>query len=182
MTTFDEKWAPVAEKLKWSNTSYPGERKMLEEMIGEDEGILAMVGGMYSADLGQAGINAVKHRGIAVASSKRILFLDKGVFGSSETGEMQYDTVSGISHSTGMFRGGIRIIGRGIAGWQIEMVAKDQIMPFVDAVRVQIDSQSEPEAVARSSDATAVTDELLAEMVQQQTRTNDLLEQLVAKS
>ena len=42
-----------------------------------------------------------KHRGVAVATSKRVIFLDKGVFGSEEVSQMLYTSVEGVTHSAG---------------------------------------------------------------------------------
>ena len=115
----------------WSDRFGKGEIEMLREIIEDDEEILYIVQGTFSPELQQGH----GRRGIAVATSKRILFLDKGVWGSSETAEMQYDKVTSVTHSTGMMLGGIKINGFGNSGFQIESVAKEQTNEFADVVR-----------------------------------------------
>ena len=72
---------------------FSGEREMLKETMDDDEHIHGLVGGNYRADTGRMH----KHRGCAVATDKRVIFLDKGVFGSTETAEIFYRNV-GIGH------------------------------------------------------------------------------------
>ena len=67
--------------------------------------------------------------------------LDKGVFGSKEVSEMPYRSVEGITHSTGMFYGGVQITGLGTSGWRIEDVnPKDSAKSFADSVRSQVEA------------------------------------------
>ena len=118
---------------------HSGERQMLYDILDYDEDILALVGGMYRAEQDTARVG--KHNGVAVATSKRVIFLDKGVFGSKEVSEMPYRSVEGITHSTGMFYGGVQITGLGTSGWRIEDVnPKDSAKSFADSVRSQVEA------------------------------------------
>ena len=98
-----------------------------------------LVGGTYRAEQDTDRLH--KHRGIAVATSKRVIFLDKGLLGSKEVSEMPYRSIEGITHSTGIARGGVQITGLGMAGWRIEDVTpKEFAKLFADSVRALVES------------------------------------------
>ena len=86
---------------QWLEVMPKGERKMLIERVDDDEDILALVGGTFGADTSRIH----KHTGVAVATSKRVIFLDKGVFGSEEVMEISYRQIESITYSTGLLRG-----------------------------------------------------------------------------
>ena len=119
---------------------HSGERKMLYDILDQDEDIKALVGGRYRAEQDTNRLH--KHSGVAVATSKRVIFLDKGVFGSSEVSEMPYRSIEGITHSTGMLMGGVQITGLGTAGWRIEEVKpKESAKLFADSVRGLVEAR-----------------------------------------
>lgn len=127
--------------LGWGG-KHKGERKMLIELLGADEGIAAMIGGDFGPDLGDAGKflkHGSLHKGIIVATTERLLFLDKGIV-SRETAQMVYENIESIADSAGMFRAGVKITGRGSASYQIQNADKKQVAPFVSAVRAQLDA------------------------------------------
>ena len=130
----------------WSSLYGKGEIKMLREILDEDEELLCLVQGQFKPEMQQGH----GRMGISAATSKRIIFLDKGVWGSTETAEMQYDKVTSVTHSTGMMFGGIRINGFGNSGFQIESVPKDQTNEFADIVR-QMNDQSKQKDVDTDS-------------------------------
>ena len=153
----DRQWLAVAPK-KWGNNRHKGERQMLYNIMDDDEEIKALVGGSYRAEQDTA--RKSLHRGVAVATEKRIIFLDKGVFGSTEVSEMPYRSVEGLTHSTGMVFGGVQVTGLGRAGWRIEDVdPKDSAKLFADSVRAIVEeyharaNQSAPETAAPVSEA-----------------------------
>ena len=76
------------------------ERKMLYDLLENNEDIIALVGGTYRAEQDTQRLH--KHKGVAVATTKRILFLDKGVLGSNEVSEMPYRSAEGITYRTGL--------------------------------------------------------------------------------
>ena len=118
---------------------HSGERKMLYDILDNQENIVALVGGMYRAEQDTNRLH--KHSGVAVATSKRVIFLDKGLFGSTEVSEMPYRSIEAITHSTGMFYGGIQITGRGRAGFRIENVQpKKSAKAFADQVRYSLEA------------------------------------------
>ena len=113
---------------------HSGERQMLYEILDEDEEIKALVGGTYRAE--QDAVRGSRHKGVAVATDSRVIFLDKGILGSTEVSQMPFRSVEGLTHSTGMIFGGVQITGIGRAGWRIEDVKpKESARPFADAVR-----------------------------------------------
>ena len=72
----DEQWI-VAGGKKHVHT---GERKMLYDILDDGEAIEGMLGGTFRQDTDRLH----RHKGVVVATSKRVIFVDKGVFGSSE--------------------------------------------------------------------------------------------------
>ena len=111
--------------------THTGERGMLYDILDSDENIEALVGGTYRAE-GSTGIS----RGVGVATDRRVVFVDKGVFGSTEVSEISYKRIEGITHSTGMMFGGVQILGIGRVGWRIDTVKpKESAKLFADAVR-----------------------------------------------
>ena len=94
-------------------------------------------------------------RGVAVATDHRVIFVDKGVLGSTEVSEMAYRRIEGITYSTGMMFGGVQILGMGATGWRIDTVKpKESAKLFADAVRGLVESdraatvQKEPASAA----------------------------------
>ena len=135
----DAQWYAVMPDWSGGRGMHTGEREMLYEILDPGEVIHALVGGTYRAEQDTNRIH--KHNGVAVATSKRVIFLDKGVFGSKEVSEMPYRSVEGITHSTGMFYGGVQITGLGTSGWRIEDVnPKDSAQSFADSVRSQVEA------------------------------------------
>ena len=129
---------------------HSGERKMLYRLLDADEKIIALVGGTYRAE--QDTNRMHKHRGVAVATSKRVIFLDKGVFGSEEVSQMLYTSAEGVTDSTGMMRGGVQIIGMGGSGWRIE-----DVRPRESAGRSADRVRELAQQIREGADRTAVT-------------------------
>ena len=131
----DSLWSEV-KPSGWGKNMHSGERKMLYGILDQDEDIESLIGGTFRADTDRLH----KHNGVAVATSKRVIFLDKGVFGSTEVQEIPYRNIDGITYSTGMMRGGVQITGRGTASYRIEDISpKESIPPFVERVRAKME-------------------------------------------
>ena len=140
--SYDQQWL-AAKPKGWGNKAHgfdrqeradramhSGERKMLYDIMGNDENIKALVGGTYRAQ-GSTGAS----RGVAVATNTRIIFLDKGVLGSTEISEVSYRRIEGITSSTGMIFGGVHILDVGGTGWRIDTVKpKTAARVFADQV------------------------------------------------
>ena len=147
----DKQWRKVKPTL-WGDGKHSGERKMLGQPIEEGEDIECLIGGHFGPDLGHAswkdGPNTL-HRGIGVATNKRVLFVDKGIM-AQEVAELSYRSIEAITYSSGIMFGGMRITGRGSLSLRIENVDKSEVKPFVDSVRKHLD---EPEQVTVATPA-----------------------------
>ena len=161
----DRQWFAVMPK-GWGGSSdstiHRGERKMLYDVLDEEgEGIEALVGGTYRAEQDTNRLH--RHQGVAVATSKRVLFLDKGILGSKEVSEIPYRSIEAITHSTGMFYGGIQIMGLGRASFRIEDVRpKESAKQFADCVRSLVESlhAEDSHRSTQNVSATSLTEEL----------------------
>ena len=151
----DNAWDAVKPST-WGNR-HSGERQMLYDILDPDETIDALLGGTFRADTGRR----EKHQGIASATSKRVVFLDKGVLGSTETMEMPYRNVEAITYSTGLMFGGIQITGRGMASFRIEdIMEKDSIPPFVERVRHHVETTAQQRTDRAGGSTAAPLDEI----------------------
>ncbi len=153
----DARWHAVRPKI-WGENMHSGERKMLYEILDMDEDIESLVGGTFRADTNRLH----KHTGVALATSKRVIFLDKGVLGSTEVQEIPYRNIEGITYSTGMLRAGVQITGRGMADYRIEDIPqKDSVKPFVDCVRAHMETVfAAPEQVIKQAAPASAADEI----------------------
>ena len=139
---------------QWGGGMHSGERKMLYSLLGPNEDIKALVGGTYRAEQDTNRLH--HHQGVAVATTQRVLFLDKGILGSTEVSEMPYRSIEGITYSTGMIFGGVQITGIGGAGWRIEDVApKASAQQFAEAVRGLIENPRKSPVSNNSSQITS---------------------------
>ena len=129
-------WSSSVRQERGDREMHSGERMMLYDILDDEENIEALVGGIYRAEGSTGG-----SKGVAVATDRRVIFVDKGVLGSTEVAEMPYSRVEGITYSTGMMFGGVQILGMGATSWRIEMVKpKESSKLFADAVRGLADS------------------------------------------
>ena len=142
---------------------HSGEHEMIYDILDRGEDIKAMVRGSYRAE--QDTIRTSKHQGVAVATEKRVIFLDKGGFGSTEVSEMPFRSIEGITYSTGMMYGGVQITGLGKAGWRIKDVKpKGSAKLFADSVRGLVEvyqAKMDPEPTMRNEPLISAPDELL---------------------
>ena len=141
----DQQWNDL-KPSGWGNM-HSGEREMLYDLIEEGERMESLLGGTYRAEQDTSRVG--KHNGMAVATNKRVLFVDKGVLGSTDVSEMPYRSIEAITYSTGAFFAGVQITGRGVASFRIEEIPdKDSVKPFVDCVRGHLEAAHAPQAVA----------------------------------
>ena len=144
-SNIDDQWNAMG----WGSKDHQGEREMLFGILDDGERIESLIGGLFGPDLsnaGNIGQNQSLHSGIVVATDRRLLFVDKGVFGSKEVAEMPYPSIETLSYSEGMFFAGVKITGRGTANYQIQQVIKGAIKPFVDCVRFHLNDKRSPSA------------------------------------
>ena len=138
----------------WAKNMHKGEREMLYNILDDDETLKSIIGGTFRADTDRLH----KHSGVAVATTKRVIFLDKGIFGSTEVQELPYRSIEAITYSTGLLMAGVQITGRGTASFRIEdIMQKDSVKPFVDCVRSYTDSAAAPASPTPSQPQTGVS-------------------------
>ena len=136
----DLQW-DAAKPQSMSEKMHSGERKMLYSVLADGETVESIVGGTFRQDTDRLH----KHNGVAVATSTRVVFLDKGILGSTETMQIAYRNVEAVTFSTGMFAAGIQVAGRGTSSFRIEDVAdKESVKRFADCVQAHIDTAQQP--------------------------------------
>ena len=164
----DKQWLR-AKPAWWGDGKHSGERKMLVNLIEEGEDIECLIGGHFGPDLGHAswkdGPNTL-HSGIGVATSKRVLFVDKGIM-AQEVAELSYRSIEAITYSSGVMFAGMRITGRGSLSLRIENVEKGEVKPFVDCVRKHLDEPEQVTVATHPAPAPSRVEELrgLAELL-----------------
>lgn len=137
----DQEWDALIPK-GWGSFGdagmHSGERKMLYNLLEDDETLECLVGGLFGPDVGQSPIEKGKsvHNGVGVATDRRIIFLDAGIF-SSEVAELPYSSVESISYGAG----GLKIAARGATSFQMEMInPTSQTKVFADTVRKHLNA------------------------------------------
>ena len=130
---------------------------MLHDVLEDDEHLEALVGGHFGPDLqstggpGGTGRNRSLHKGVVVATDRRVIFLNKGIFSTAVT-EMPYASIEAISYSTGIIRAELTISGRGTNSLRVTMIQpKWSAKAFADLVRPHLVSYLNP-AVPRKAD------------------------------
>ena len=149
----DEQWIAVG----GSKGEHTGERKLLYSILDDGETIEGMLGGTFRQDTNRFH----RHKGVVVATSKRVIFADKGVFGSSEIMVISYESIESVTHSTGAFRAGIQINGKGASSYRIEDIGrKAAVPPFVAKVRAHIEALANAQIPLPAVAAPSLADEL----------------------
>ena len=139
-----------------SKGAFPGERKMLHDLLDGDEELGSMVGGRFQQDTDRHSL----HSGLVVATNKRVVFLDKGIL-STETMGIRYPNIESLTNSTGLLRAGVHIIGSGSSDYRIEDIReKDSVPVFVAYVRTQMEAASQPAVTVENSADQSPLDEL----------------------
>jgi len=130
MPTFEE----VQEQVKSLDgvSRYFGKRelKALPSILWEDERIEAAVQGLYNSKMG-----------MLVATDRRLIFVDKGLFGGLTVEDFPYDRITSIQYETGLVQGKIRVYASGNRA-DIEAVTKALVQPFAESIRARISSGS----------------------------------------
>ena len=132
--SIDARWDEI-KPAKWGN-KHRGERNMLRDLLEPDERMECLIEGKFGRDLSQMRLGSRFSTGIAVATDKRVLMVDKGILGSSEVVEARYADIKEITYTTGVMFGGITIAGTGIKSLKMELIPDQKLIkPFVDSVR-----------------------------------------------
>lgn len=99
------------------------EIKQLPKILTDDERILGLTSGYHG-----------KTTVLLVCTNRRLLFIDKGMFFGLRVKQLNLDRIQSIDSSYVIFFGSIQVWD-GAAAYQISLVLKDSIDPFVRAVR-----------------------------------------------
>lgn len=121
------------------------EVKELTNIISDDEVITYATSGVYEG-----------HTWLVVSTSKRIIFLDKGMLFGVNQIEIPLSKVNAVKYRKGLFVGEIEIWD-GASMFKVKNVLKKTLIPFVNAVN---DSIEEIEKSQKSSKA-SVADEII---------------------
>ncbi len=103
------------------------EIRYLPKILSEDERILALTSGYMN-----------KHTWLAVCTTRRILFLDRGMFFGLRQVQMNLDRLQAIDSNTGLFFGTIRMWDSA-SSISINMVMRSSVAPFVRTVQEAMD-------------------------------------------
>ena len=79
----DDQWQR-AKPGQMGAKAHSGERKMLYGILDADEKIVKLIAGTMRADTART----AKHTGVAVATNKRVIFVDRGILGSTEVQQL----------------------------------------------------------------------------------------------
>lgn len=125
------------------------EIKELPSILWEDELPEKIVQGTYN-----------NGNGLLVATNKRLIFIDKGIF-SLKVEDFPYDKITSIQYTTGLLMGGIEIYASGNKA-EIKNVPKDQVRTFAEYVRARITAPKPP--ATQSAAQTKQQDDILAQI------------------
>jgi hypothetical protein len=119
--------AQVKEQIKALPHTYifytKREVKHLPKIMTDDERIMALTSGYHG-----------KKTMLLVCTNRRLLFIDKGMFFGLKVKQLNLDRVQSIDSSYVILFGNIQVWD-GAAAYNISLVLKDSIDPFVRAVR-----------------------------------------------
>ncbi len=150
--------------------SFLGRReiKELPNVIWHDERVENIVQGSYNNGLG-----------ILIATNKRLVFVDKGMFFGLKVEDFPYDKISSIQYETGLLLGSITIFTSGNKA-VIDNVEKSKARSFGDWIRARISTAKEnvleqPKAKVPSSNSDVILEKLerLAKLKEQGILTED---------
>lgn len=114
------------------------EIRELPSILWEDELPEAIITGLYH-----------NHNGILMATNKRAIFIDKGLF-SLRVEDFAYDKISSIEYRTGMMMGEVDIYASGNKA-EIKSVPNNQVRPSAEHLRARISPQIPHQNMPKSS-------------------------------
>ena len=103
-----------------------GEIKELPSILWEDELPVMLAEGIYN-----------RGSGLLVATDRRLIFIDKGLFGGLKVEDFGYDRITSIESKTGLMSGSIVIYASGNRE-QIDSVAKQDVNSLASYLRNRI--------------------------------------------
>jgi hypothetical protein len=127
MPTIDQVWTQIR-ALPHKYIFYTRkEIRYLPKILNDNEQIIALTSGLMS-----------NRTWLAVCTTRRVIFLDRGMFFGLRQLQMNLDRIQAIDSSFGLFFGTIRVWD-GAASMTISMVMKSTVAPFVKTVQDAID-------------------------------------------
>ena len=127
MPTIDQVWSQI-KSLPHKYIFYTRkEIRYLPKVLNDNEQILALTSGLMS-----------NRTWLAVCTSRRVLFIDRGMFFGLRQLQMNLDRIQAIDSSFGLLFGTIRVWD-GAASMTISMVLKSTVAPFVKTVQDAMD-------------------------------------------
>lgn len=127
MPTIDQVWSQIrALPHKYIFYTYK-EIRYLPKILNDNEQIIALTSGLMN-----------KRTWLAVCTTRRVLFIDRGMFFGLRQLQMNLDRVQAIDSSFGLCFGTIRVWD-GAASMTISMVLKSSVAPFVKTVQDAMD-------------------------------------------
>lgn len=116
------------------------EVECLPEVLYPGEVMYAAISGVLQA----AAVSGVPSRWLVVATSRRILFVDKGVLSGLKVVDLPIDKIDGVAQHAGMMQGELTITTAG-AAWKVTGVhpktAPARFAQVVDWLRQQVSQQ-----------------------------------------
>lgn len=111
------------------------EIKELPKILWEDEEIKKAVQGFYQ-----------NGNGLLVATNKRVIFLNKGLFGGLQVEDFSFDKISSIQYNVGFITGDLTIFASGNKA-TIKNIEKGSVRDFADYLRANLDKKIESKDV-----------------------------------
>lgn len=150
MPTLEE----IQEKLKNLDglSKFFGRReiKELPNILWEDEELLNLVQGMYNTA-----------NGILIATNRRLIFIDKGIFGRLKVEDFPYEKISSMLYSTGIMFGKVTLFTSGNRA-EITQIEKAHVRVFAETIRARISSNDAPKETRELKNSTvSAADEIL---------------------
>ena len=127
MPTIDQVWSQI-NNLSHKYIFYTRkEIRYLPKILNDNEQIIALTSGVMN-----------KRTWLAVCTTRRVLFIDRGMFFGLRQLQMNLDRIQAIDSSFGLLFGTIRVWD-GAASMTISMVLKSTVAPFVKTVQDAMD-------------------------------------------
>ena len=147
---------PTLQEIESQLGSLSGlQKKVIEREVKELPNILSNDEKLESVLRANFGSNS----GILVATNKRILFVDKGFWGSLKVEDMFYDKINSIQYETGFAFGSVAIF---ISSIKLEFtkMEKQKVKDFAERIRVKISSISSAQIARESVSVSAGVDDI----------------------
>lgn len=147
------------------------EIKELPNILWEDENVTGLVTGNLPGKMGTA---------VVVATNRRLLFVDKGMFGSLSVEDFPHDKITSIQYDTGMLLGTLTVFASGNKS-EINNVDKDLVRIFAETVRAAISAPKDEPKTSETTEDIGIRLERLAKLKDQGILTEEEFQQQKTK-